>query len=342
MISDETYMRRAIELASLGAGNVAPNPLVGAVVVHEGEIIGEGYHEAYGAPHAEVNAIRSVLDPEILSEATIYVSLEPCAHHGKTPPCADLIIEKKLKRVVIGCGDTFQEVNGKGIERIKAAGIEVSAFVLEKEARNLNKRFFTTQEKQRPYVVLKWAETRNGLIDSASGEKDAITWISRPELQPFVHQLRSENAAILAGKNTILNDNPSLTVRSIAGPQPIRVVLDSNCSLPENRTVFTDKRPTILLNTLISKTVGTIDFIKIDEMTPVKILAALHAKKIQSVFIEGGAATLQSFLDAELWDEAIQIIGQHTFASGTKAPRLQGTLKDEKDLFGDLIKRYQP
>lgn len=335
-------MRRAIELAAMGMGNVSPNPLVGAVVVHKGKIVGEGYHQKFGEAHAEVNAIQSVANPEILPECTIYVSLEPCAHYGKTPPCADLLIEKQLKRVVIGCGDSFSEVNGKGIDRIKSAGIEVTAFVLENEARTLNKRFFTAQEKKRPYVILKWAETRNGLVDRSDGEKDLVSWISRPEVQSFVHQLRSKNDGILVGKNTVLNDNPSLTVRAIAGPQPIRIVLDSQCSLPMDRTVFLDNRPTIVFNEKKSEQIDTLQFIKLDEMSPLSILETLYQQNIHSVFIEGGAATLQSFIDANLWDEAFQIIGQPAFESGTKAPKLNGTLIDERNMFGDLIKRYQP
>ncbi|GAB5416383.1 MAG: bifunctional diaminohydroxyphosphoribosylaminopyrimidine deaminase/5-amino-6-(5-phosphoribosylamino)uracil reductase RibD [Crocinitomicaceae bacterium] len=342
MSSDEKYMRRALELAALGAGKVAPNPMVGAVVVHNDRIIGEGYHHKYGEAHAEVNAIQSVENQSLLSESTIYVSLEPCAHHGKTPPCADLIVEKQLKRVVIGCGDSFQAVNGKGIQRIKNAGIEVSGFVLEGEARALNKRFFTVQEKQRPFVVLKWAETRNGLIDSSEGENGSITWISQPEVQPFVHQLRSENAAILVGKNTVLKDNPSLTVRAVHGKNPLRVVLDSQCSLPKDSKVLSDGNPTIILNTVKSEVIGSLSYVQLDEMSPKGILEALHQRNIQSVFIEGGASTLQSFIDANLWDEAIQIIGQHNFNSGTHAPIIQGTLIDEVNMFGDRIKRYRP
>ncbi len=342
MNSDERYMRRALELAALGAGKVAPNPMVGAVVVHNDRIIGEGYHQKYGEAHAEVNAIQSVANHDLLSESTIYVSLEPCAHHGKTPPCADLIVEKQIKRVVIGCGDSFEAVNGKGIQRLKNAGIEVSAFVLENEARSINKRFFTSQEKQRPFVVLKWAETRNGLVDSSEGENGSITWISQPEVQPFVHLLRSENAAILVGKNTILKDNPSLTVRAVKGENPMRIVLDRQCSLPQKSKVLADGNPTIVLNTMKSEESGLISYVKIDEMSPKTILNTLHQKNIQSVFIEGGAATLQSFIDANLWDEAIQIIGQHTFNSGTQAPTINGTLIDETDMFGDRIKRYRP
>lgn len=335
-------MLRAIELASLGAGNVAPNPLVGAVVVHKDIIVGEGYHEKFGEAHAEVNAINAVANPDILSECTIYVSLEPCAHHGKTPPCADLIIDKQLKRVVIGCADSFAEVNGKGIQRLKAAGIDVAPFVLESRARELNKRFFTVQEKKRPFVILKWAETRNGLIDNKDGDKDAVTWISSPETQPFVHQLRAENDAILVGKITVVADNPSLTTRSVAGPNPLRIILDSGCELLSDRTVLSDGKPTIVLNTVKSENQDHVQFVQLENMEPATILNALYELKVQSVLIEGGASTLQSFLDADLWDEAYQIIGQSTFDTGTHAPKINGTLIAEESIFGDLIKLFRP
>ena len=339
---DEKYMRRALELAILGNGNVAPNPMVGAVIVHNDKIIGEGYHEKHGEPHAEVNAIRSVKRPELLSESTIYVTLEPCAHYGKTPPCSDLLIEKQIKRVVIGCRDSFDQVNGKGIEKLDAAGLEVSPFVLEEAARALNKKFFTFQEKRRPFVLLKWAESTNGKIDNNQGEKDSITWLSQPEVQPFVHQLRSEYAAILVGKNTVRNDNPSLTVRAVSGNQPLRIVLDSHCELKKDRKVLNDGYPTYVLNTLKTEELGNLRYLKIKAMTPKDILDALFALHIQSVLIEGGAKTLQAFIEAQLWDEAIQIIGQNAIEYGTDAPHLSGQLIDEKSLFGDRIKLFRP
>jgi len=341
MSPDEKYMHRALELARLGEGFVAPNPMVGAVVVHNDRIIGEGYHEKYGAPHAEVNAINSIANVSLLPESTIYVSLEPCAHHGKTPPCADLIISKKLKRVVIGCGDTFSEVNGKGIERLKNAGIDVEAFVLEQASRDLNKKFFTFHEKKRPYVILKWAESSNGYIDSESGEKDTVTWISQPEIQPLVHQLRAANAAILTGKNTILNDNPSLTVRAVSGSHPLRIILDSRCELPEDRIVFTDGLPTMVLNLAKTEVIGSVHYHQIKTMTPKNILNALHKMTVQSVLIEGGAKTIQSFLDAQLWDEAFQIIGQNGISAGTKAPVCTGTRISQQQIFGDQLNIYR-
>jgi len=335
-------MRRALELASLGAGHVAPNPMVGAVVVYDDVIVGEGYHEKYGEPHAEVNAINAVENSEILSECTIYVSLEPCAHHGKTPPCADLIVKKKLKRVVIGCGDSFAHVDGKGVARLKSAGIEVKTFVLEKEARAINRRFFTVQEKKRPFVILKWAETQNGHIDNSSGGANTISWISRPEVQPFVHKLRSENVAILVGKNTVASDNPSLTVRATSGSNPLRIVLDSRCELTNDRKVLSDGGATLVLNLLKSQKLGNVEYVQLNELTPSSILNALYDMEVQSVLIEGGAATLQSFIDANLWDEVIQIVGQETFEEGTKAPTIHGEIVDQENIFGDVINHFRP
>jgi diaminohydroxyphosphoribosylaminopyrimidine deaminase/5-amino-6-(5-phosphoribosylamino)uracil reductase len=342
MSTDEHYMARAIQLARMGEGSVAPNPMVGAVIVHNDIIIGEGYHESFGEAHAEVNAINAVRNPKLLPESTIYVSLEPCAHYGKTPPCADLIVSKKLKRVVIGCTDPFSKVDGKGIERLRQAGIEVGPFVLEKEAQELNERFFTFHNKKRPFVVLKWAESPDGFLDRTAELNDTITWISRPEVQPIVHRLRAIHPAILVGKNTILNDNPSLTVRAVTGSDPIRVVLDSHCELPQSKKIFQDGNQTWILNVKENSETTPVRLIKVKEMSPKAILDALYEEDIQSILIEGGAATLQSFIDAELWDYAIQIKGQSLLKAGTKAPKLFGTLTQRDVIFGDCINYYRP
>lgn len=341
MHSDEHFMRRALELAELGRGHVAPNPLVGAVVVHNGIIIGEGYHERYGEAHAEVNAINAVSNPELLPESTIYVTLEPCAHHGKTPPCADLIVRKQLKRVVIASGDPFSEVNGKGIERMKNAGIEVTTFVLEQEAREMNRHFFTFHEQHRPYVFLKWAQSPDGFIDRSASQAGTITWISRPEVQPLVHQWRAEHSAILVGKNTILNDNPSLNVRLVSGKNPLRVVLDSRCELGENHTVFQDGAPTLVLNTVKNEIRGNTIFVQLNAMEPAEILNALYEREIQSVMIEGGAKTLQSFIDALCWDEACIITGQQNLIAGTPAPHLEGKHVSSRTVLGDQLNFYR-
>jgi len=341
MIPDKRYMKRAVQLALLGKGNVAPNPLVGAVIVHNDTIIGEGYHEKFGQAHAEVNAIASVQNKALLKEATIYVTLEPCAHFGKTPPCADLIVSHQLKRVVIGSGDSFDQVNGKGIQKIRNAGIEVEAFVLENECRELNRAFFTFQEKKRPFIFLKWAQSTDGFIDAKNSKQGAITWISRPEVQPIVHQWRSEYQAILVGKNTAIEDNPSLNVRAVSGNDPIRIVLDSRLEIPADRKVLSDGAPTIVFNTKTSETKGAVTYVKLAELSVPKILSGLYDLNIQSVLIEGGARTLQSFIDAKMWDEACVIQGQTTLHKGTPAPHIKGTLVSTKTVFGDVLNFYR-
>lgn len=324
MHSDEFYMQRCIDLAKLGSGSVAPNPMVGAVIVHNDRIIGEGYHMIFGGPHAEVNAIKSVKEKNLLPESTIYVSLEPCAHFGKTPPCCDLIVAKQFKRVVIGIRDPFSKVDGAGIERISNAGIEVKVGVLEQECKELNKAFITAHTLKRPYITLKWAQTPSGKIDAGQSNKE-VNWISAPETQVFTHQLRVENQAILVGYNTVINDDPSLTVRAVNGPNPIRVVLDKEGTLNKDHKVFNSEAETIVLS----------------ENEPKHILSALYDKGIISVLIEGGRKTLQTFIDDDLWDEAYMIVGQTDFENGTSAPLLDQTEpKDTYYLGGDLIKHF--
>lgn len=320
-MKDEVYMQRCLELAQLGAGSVAPNPMVGAVIVWNNQIIGEGYHERYGEAHAEVNAIKNVHDKSILHEATIYVSLEPCAHHGKTPPCADLLLQHRFKRVVIACKDSYHEVAGKGIEKLTKAGIEVAFGVLEKEALVLNKRFFTFHQEKRPYVLLKWAQSKDGFIDKKRTDSTAhINWISAPETKTLVHQWRAEEQAILVGRKTIEHDNPSLTVRNVVGKHPIRVILDSHLTLSQEFTVFQDQLPTIVLNLIKTEQTGVISYYKLPDLNPINILEALYKLNIQSVMIEGGTKTLSSFIDANLWDEARIIEGNTLFTEGLKAP----------------------
>lgn len=337
MSIDEHYMRRCLQLAALGKGRVAPNPLVGAVIVHDGHVIGEGYHEQFGRAHAEVNAVASVKDPLLLSESTIYVSLEPCAHYGKTPPCADLLVAKRFKRVVVGTLDVNAQVYKKGIKRLEDAGIEVTVGVCEQECRELNRPFFTFHAEKRPYVLLKWAQTKNGLMDNAAGERGEVSWISAPETQVLVHQWRSEFASILVGKNTVLNDNPSLTVRAVEGNNPVRVLLDSHNEIGDDAAIKNAEAETIVLNVERNERVNTVDYVKLDELSPAAILAELYERSIQSVLIEGGAQTLQSFIDAGLWDEARVITGKTVFESGTAAPRIDGEKKTQKTFYGDEI-----
>ncbi len=332
-------MYRCIELALLGQGNVAPNPMVGAVIVHNDKVIGEGYHQQYGEAHAEVNAIANVKNQDLLKDSTIYVSLEPCAHTGKTPPCADLLVHHRFKRVVIGSLDSFSLVSGKGIERLKNAGIETVVGCLEYECRTLNRHFFTFHEKKRPYVMLKWAQTPNGKIDQGLAD-GKVTWISAPETQTMVHTWRKNHQAILVGRNTIERDNPTLTVRAVSGKNPVRIILDSELKLPTTMNCFNEEAPTIVLNKLKSEVIGSVEYIQLEKMTAQSILDALFERNIQSVLIEGGSATLQSFIDANLWDEARIITGQVDFEQGTEAPVLNLPVVAEEYFFGDTIKTY--
>ncbi|MGV3766501.1 MAG: bifunctional diaminohydroxyphosphoribosylaminopyrimidine deaminase/5-amino-6-(5-phosphoribosylamino)uracil reductase RibD [Chitinophagaceae bacterium] len=324
---DEVYMRRCFELAGMALGEVAPNPIVGAVLVHEERIIGEGYHRQYGAAHAEVNAIGSVQenDRPLIPYSTMYVSLEPCAHFGKTPPCADLLIRERVKKVVIANRDPFPDVDGKGIGKLTAAGIEVSTGLLEAEGWWLNRRFFTFHTKQRPYIVLKWAQTSNGIIGTP-GER---LLISNPFTNRLVHKWRSEEAAILVGKNTALQDNPRLDNRYWKGAPPVRVLLDTSLAVPATAHIYNNTAPSIIINYRQEKTAGNITWLRADVSRPLatEVCRILYEQKIQSVLIEGGAKTLSSFLEADLFDEVRVITNENlTAGSGIKAP-LPGKLE---------------
>lgn len=320
MTFQEQMMRRCISLARHGAGNVSANPMVGAVVVYDGRIIGEGYHRKYGEAHAEVNAINSVKDKALLPKSEIYVSLEPCAHFGKTPPCADLIIEKRIRKVYVGCRDTFGKVDGKGIQKLRAAGAEVVVGILEHECLDLNRRFFTSVNYKRPYVILKWAQSLDGFID-----KDFMpVRISNHQTEILNHKWRSEEDAILVGYNTALRDNPSLTNRLWAGKNPLRVVLDRDGSLPKNLRIFDGAARTVVL-----------DFAGDD--APQKILSALYEMKVQSVIVEGGARTHQMFIDAGLWDEARILVSPAMLGNGTRAADLRGGQVVDTQKIGDNI-----
>lgn len=302
-------MLRCLELAKLGAGHVAPNPMVGAVLVYEDRIIGEGWHQEYGKAHAEVNCVNAVKeeDRKLIPLSTLYVSLEPCAHFGKTPPCADLIIVNKIPNVVIGCRDPFEEVNGKGIEKLKAAGINVESGILEEECTLLNKRFFTFHTKKRPYLLLKWAQSNDGFI---AGENSNRLLISNENTNRLVHKWRSEEAAIMVGTNTALHDDPSLTTRLWPGPSPVRVVIDMNIRLPGSLKVFDGSVKTIVFNTIKEDDKPNLSFIKLDKQKQFipQLMDALYKLKIQSVLVEGGAALLQTFIESGIWDEARVIV----------------------------------
>lgn len=323
MNNDELYIKRCIELAKKALGNTYPNPLVGSVIVHNGEIIGEGYHHKAGENHAEINAINSVKNKNLIPESTIYVSLEPCAHFGKTPPCALKIKELGFKKVVIGAMDSHDKVNGKGKKIIQDAGIEVVSGILEEECIELNKRFFTYHEKKRPYIILKWAESGDGFLD-----KDfKPTAISNTLVNQFVHQLRADEHAILVGTQTALNDNPSLTVRNAEGTNPVRILIDFDLKVPSGYNIYNNEAKTLVLNTVKEGTEGLAQFIKINKENFLpELMDALYREQIQSVIIEGGRFTLQQFINANLWDEAIIIKNKNLkLENGTKAPEFNHT-----------------
>ena len=339
---DEKHMNLCIQLAKQGIKDVAPNPMVGCVIVHDGEVIGQGYHERYGEAHAEVNAINSVSDKSLLAESTLYVNLEPCAHIGKTPPCANFIIEHKIPKVIIGCIDTYSEVSGKGVQNLKDAGIDVTSGILEGKSKELNKRFFNYHSKKRPYIILKWAKTQDGFIDvdrddienveklkqesDLKNDGKAYNWITTDESKKLVHNWRTEVQAIMVGTNTAANDNPRLTVRGVDnGKSPLRVILDLNLRLPDSLRVFDGSLPTIVLNYSKDEKRTNLEFIKIEKGVDLvsEILRVLYELKVQSVFIEGGAKLLETFIESNKWDEARVFTGIKEFSRGLKAPTLE-------------------
>jgi len=337
-------MQRCIQLAKAGAGYVAPNPMVGAVLVHENRIIGEGYHQKYGGPHAEVHCVNSVLeaDRHLISQSVMYVSLEPCAHFGKTPPCADLIIEKKIPEVVIGVRDPFKQVDGKGVEKLKAAGVKVTLGVLEQDCKTLNKRFITFNTQHRPYIILKWAQTANGKMAAGAGEERLL--ISNEFTNRLVHKWRSEEAAILVGTNTALFDDPALTNRLWNGPDPVRLVVDLNLRLPDSLQLFNQQVKTIVFNNLKHEEKENLLYYQVtpDVSLVHQVTHALYQLKIQSVLVEGGAQLLQSFIDDGTWDE-IRVItnNEQVVAQGLPAPRMQsGQLLHQETIFSDTLQYF--
>lgn len=343
MSIDETYMQRCLDLAKKGMGSVSPNPMVGAVLVYENTVIGEGYHQQYGQAHAEVNCINSVaeVNKHLIAKSTLYVSLEPCSHFGKTPPCSNLIIDNKIPRVVIACSDTFEQVNGQGIEQLKSAGIQVQVGVLENEALQLNKRFFTFHTKKRPYIILKWAQSSNGKIANADFSR---VLISNDFTNKLVHRWRSEEDAILVGTNTALYDNPSLTTRNWTGKNPLRLLLDKDLRLPTSLHLFDNTTPTIVFNATKSKKKLNLSFEKISFDSDVlkEILDKLYQLNITSVIVEGGQKLLQSFLQSKNWDE-VRIITNEALniSNGIDAPSFFGYEKSfSETLLSDRIDYY--
>jgi diaminohydroxyphosphoribosylaminopyrimidine deaminase/5-amino-6-(5-phosphoribosylamino)uracil reductase len=328
-------MQRCLQLAALGAGTVAPNPMVGSVLVYNDRIIGEGYHQQYGKAHAEVNCIASVKpeDEQFIAASTIYVSLEPCAHFGKTPPCADLIISKNIRKVVVGCRDPFKEVDGKGIEKLRNVGIEVVVGILEKECKELNKRFFTFHIKKRPYIILKWAQSADHFIAANKAER---TFISNDYSNRLVHKWRSEEAGILVGTRTALLDNPSLSTRLWIGSNPVRILVDKQLSLPSHLQLFDGTIKTIIFNYVKQEEQPNLLYELINDKEPVlsQIMEVLYRKGVNSLLVEGGAVTLQRFINEGLWDEARIITNQKLMLNdGVVSPRLKGGTLYKTDMY---------
>lgn len=336
---DIAFMKRALFLAEKGRGKVSPNPMVGCVIVHHNEIIGEGYHQQYGELHAEPNAVNSVENTSLLSESTVYVTLEPCAHFGKTPPCADLMVRIKPKRVVICNEDPNPLVEGRGITKMKEAGILVETGCLHNDGRRLNIRFFTFMEKKRPYILFKWAQTADGFVARKNFDSK---WISNESSRALVHQWRSEEPGIMVGTNTVLFDNPQLNVRGVEGKNPTRIIIDRFMKVPQNFHVFDHSQPTIAYNKYENDTAENIEWVKVDFDNDVlhEIMADLYNRKIMSVLVEGGSTLIESFIKANLWDEARVFVSKTEFLDGIPAPLIPKDFIFEDDIDGDQLRYY--
>lgn len=334
--ADTCYMHRCLALARKGAGHVSPNPMVGAVLVHNGRIIGEGYHAQYGGPHAEINAINQVRDREVLQASTLYVNLEPCAHHGQTPPCSTRIIQEGIPQVVIGCQDDNAQVQGKGIRQMKEAGITVTTGVLEQEARWLNRRFFTYHQKQRPYIILKWAQTADGFMADKRGNSK---WISNPYSRIYVHKWRHEEDAIMVGYGTIKQDDPALTARAWQGRHPVRLALDRNLSINSDYQLYADGEPTWWFNEEYVGESGNNSFFKLDKLEHLKALTGvLYDKRITSVLVEGGVQVLSHLIEQGYWDEARVFTAPVQMQEGLAAPEIQGEITGLHQIGSDALK----
>lgn len=330
---DEKYMMRALQLARQGGGHTSPNPMVGAVVVHEGRITGEGFHRCCGQAHAEVNAIASVSDQSLLPQSTIYVTLEPCSHYGKTPPCAKLLIEKGVRRVVVGTLDPFEKVSGRGVAMLREAGIEVTVGVLERECLELNKRFFTAHTTGMPWVLLKWAQSNDGFLADERGR----VLFSTPLTQTLVHRERAMVDAIVVGANTVRIDNPSLTTRHWSGNSPLRVIMDQNLSLPSDSKVLTDGGNTLIYNNKKEGIEGCVEWAKLDTTQPETWLRDLYRRGITSVMVEGGANLLQQMIDARAWNEMRIEVSPSNLEKGIKAPAVNTATAQRQVIDGNTI-----
>ena len=337
-------MRRCLELAGRGMGTTAPNPMVGSVIVHQDRIIGEGYHQEFGAAHAEVNAIASVKDPSLLTDSTLYVNLEPCSHFGKTPPCSMLIIEKEIPRVVIGTADS-NPVSGGGIKQLEENGIDVRTGILEEECLSLNKRFFTYHQEKRPWILLKWAQTEDGFIDVIRKDDTpaGVNWITGSEARQWVHKWRSEEQAILVGTRTALLDNPELTVRDWHGRNPLRLVIDREGILPGHLNLFNDSADTCVFTSKPVSDHDRVKYVKVnrEEDYLEAILKYLFSAEVVSLLVEGGAALLNSFIKKGIWDEARVFTGKKKFGTGISAPEIQYTPREELSVGGDQLQIFR-
>lgn len=341
----EKYIYRCLQLAKNGLGTTYPNPLVGSVIVFKNQIIGEGWHFMAGHAHAEVNAIVSVENKELLKKATIYVNLEPCSHTGKTPPCSDLIIQSGIKNVVIGNLDPNPQVAGRGIKKLKDAGCDVTIGILENECAELNKRFFTFHQKKRPYIFLKWAQTHDGFIapTSESRKEAKPVWITNEYSRQLAHRMRGQEMAILVGTNTAWQDNPSLTTRSWAGRNPVRIIIDRKLKLSSELSIFSSEAKTLIITEEDFSPLEHIQYEKIDFSKGMasQICHILYKHNIQSVIVEGGSKTLQTFIDENLWDEALVFSGRITFGNGIRAPKLNGDFILEEPIRNDSLRIYK-
>lgn len=341
MIDPNIYMQRAFELAELGKGSVSPNPLVGCVIANNNKIIGEGFHQKYGESHAEVNAINAVRDKSLLETSDVFVTLEPCSHYGKTPPCADLLISHQVKKVWVANLDPNPLVSGRGMKKLEQAGIETETGILTHLGEEVNRRFFTFMRKKRPYIILKWAETADGFVARKNFDSK---WISNSHSRQLAHKLRAEEDAIMVGTNTARYDDPQLNVRDWQGSNPLRVVIDKTLSLPEGLKLFADGLPTICYNRLKSETKGAVTFHQLkDDDFAEAIMADLYQRKIQSIIIEGGSKLLTSFIEKGLWDEAMIFKSQNVFEEGISSPTstldkdLLMQPEDKTDVQGDTL-----
>lgn len=335
--TDELYMARCIQIATNGLGNTYPNPFVGSVIVHQNQIIGEGFTSAYGGSHAEVNAINSVKNQNLLEDSTLFVSLEPCAHFGKTPPCCDLIIQKKIPRVVVGTLDPFAKVNGEGIKRMQANGIDVKVGILEKDCLELNRRFFTFHQKKRPYIILKWAETADAYFAPKSAEQK---WITNVYSKQLVHWWRTQEQAILVGKNTALIDNPQLNARLINKHSPIRLLIDQHLQIPNDFHLYDQSVKSIIFNSIKDEIDDEIYFkqINFNQNILPQVLKILYQENIQSVIVEGGVKTLDAFIEQNIWDEARILSSNEFWNDGIKSPELKGSLLIQKTILNDKLR----